>query len=115
MSTERLNPVTVTPACWVVVSGLPAAGKSSLAKRLAEALAWHFIDKDDHLEALFDTHSAVTPAQRAPLSRQADALFQTAALKAGSAVITSWWRQPARDVQALVQAVRRLAGTTNCH
>lgn len=115
MSTERLNLETVTPACWVVVSGLPAAGKSSLAKRLADALAWPFIDEDDHLEALFDTHLTVAPEQRGLLSRQADALFQTAAPKVGSAVITSWWRQPARDVQALVQAVRHLAGAADCH
>lgn len=114
MSTERLDPETVTPACWVVVSELPAAGKSTLAKRLADALAWPFIDKDDHLEALFDTHLTVAPEQRGSLSRQADALFQTAALKAGSAVITSWWRHPAstRDsgtpTEWLLQHDRRL-------
>ena len=39
---------------FVVVSGLPASGKSTLGRALAAAWALPFIDKDEILEALFE-------------------------------------------------------------
>jgi len=39
---------------FIVVSGLPASGKSTLARRLAPALGLPLLDKDEILERLFD-------------------------------------------------------------
>ena len=38
---------------FVVVSGLPASGKTTLARRLASVLELPLIDKDDILDRLF--------------------------------------------------------------
>jgi shikimate kinase len=38
----------------VVVSGLPASGKSTVAKALAAGLAFTLLDKDSFLEALLE-------------------------------------------------------------
>jgi hypothetical protein len=40
---------------FVVVSGLPGSGKTTLGRRLARALGLPLIDKDDILERLFET------------------------------------------------------------
>ena len=40
---------------FVVVSGLPASGKSTLSRRLATALSLPMLDKDDILEGLFES------------------------------------------------------------
>ena len=39
---------------FVVISGLPGSGKTTLARRLAPALALSLIDKDDILDRLFE-------------------------------------------------------------
>jgi shikimate kinase len=39
----------------VVVSGLPGSGKTTLGRRLAQALNLPLIDKDDILDRLFET------------------------------------------------------------
>ena len=78
----------------VVVSGLPASGKTTLAASLAHHLRWPHLDKDAMLEALFLPDDAPSLSRRAALSRQADGLFRDAALRAGSAVLSSWWRHP---------------------
>ena len=42
--------------CFVVVSGLPGSGKSTLPQQLAAALKLVLLDKDDILERLFDSN-----------------------------------------------------------
>ena len=49
----------LTPPTFVVVSGLPASGKTTLAKSLALALGLRLLDKDDILESLFGPRSGV--------------------------------------------------------
>jgi predicted kinase len=45
---------TATPAL-LIVNGLPATGKTTLAKALANGLGWPALHKDDYKEILFDT------------------------------------------------------------
>ena len=42
-------------ALLVIISGPPGAGKMVLGRRLAQALGFPFINKDDIKEILFDT------------------------------------------------------------
>src|SRR6185503_9635379 len=60
---------------YVIVSGLPASGKSTLARRLAPLLSLPVLDKDDILEALFSSLGVGDAAWRAKLSRSADDTF----------------------------------------
>ena len=79
---------------FVVVSGLPASGKSTLAKELAAQLQVAHFDKDDFLERLFCSRRSITPSERSALSRQADLKFQEQAILQACGVLSSWWRHP---------------------
>lgn len=79
---------------FVIVSGLPASGKTTLARALANALGCSHLDKDVFLEALLDGATVPAPDTRAALSRRADAAFQQEAVRWPSAVLSSWWRHP---------------------
>lgn len=63
----------------IVVSGAPAAGKSTLARALRDALGWPLLAKDDFKEALFDTLGWHDEARSKQMSSAAYALiFKTA-------------------------------------
>jgi len=79
---------------FVVVSGLPASGKSTLGASLARALGWPFLDKDDFLESLFEEHECPDAAARQRLSRIADERLRREALRRTRAVLCSHWRRP---------------------
>ena len=76
----------------VVVTGLPASGKTTIARIIANALSFDFIDKDDFLEGLYKLNDVRTWEDRKNLSRQSDVLFQDAGRKLGSAVLVSHWK-----------------------
>ncbi len=76
----------------VIVSGVPASGKTTIARELAENLCFEFLDKDDFLEDLYEKHGVQSWEDRTRLSRQSDQLFQAAAQRAASAVLVSHWR-----------------------
>jgi adenylate kinase family enzyme len=76
----------------VIVTGVPASGKTTIARALAEALGFAFLDKDDFLEDLYDKFDVQTWDDRTRLSRQSDQSFQDAAKLSGSAVLVSHWR-----------------------
>jgi hypothetical protein len=78
---------------FVVMSGLPASGKSTLGRRLSGALDLPLIDKDDLLEQRFRSEATVAPAERARLSRLADVDFERAGLASRGAVLVSFWRR----------------------
>jgi glucokinase len=77
---------------FVVISGLPGSGKSTLGQQLAHELALPLIDKDVVLERLFDSHGPVTVARRRELSRESDRLFRAEAESSSGAVLVSHWR-----------------------
>ena len=77
---------------FIVVSGLPASGKTSLAIRLAGELNLPLLDKDDILEALFESHETVDVEVRQRLSRMSDAVLARLAVASQGAVLVSFWR-----------------------
>lgn len=80
---------------FVLVSGLPAGGKSTIAHAVASFLDLPVIDKDDILERLFDEKGLGDLAWRRQLSRDSDIAFQAEATAAADgAVLTSFWHVP---------------------
>lgn len=82
----------------VVVSGLPASGKSTLGHGLADRLGLPLLDKDAILEALFDSLGCEGPNDRSRWSRAADEVLFRLAGQVRHAVLVSWWHpaDPAR-------------------
>lgn len=76
----------------IVVSGLPASGKTTIGRRLAAAMSLPFLDKDVYLEALFVDQGMGDHTWRRRLSLEADARFQAEAQKYEQAVLVSHWR-----------------------
>ena len=79
---------------FVVVSGLPASGKSTIGRAIAKAMQLPFLDKDHLLEGLFDSHGVGDSAWRTKLSRAADEELRRQAGTSPGAVMASWWRHP---------------------
>ncbi|WP_212844179.1 AAA family ATPase [Catellatospora sp. IY07-71] len=76
---------------YIVVSGLPGSGKTTLGRQLAERLELPFADKDEILEALFDSLGVGDQAWRTRLSRAADEVLLTTARGMPGAVLVNWW------------------------
>lgn len=79
---------------FVVVSGLPGSGKTTLARQLAPALGLPLLDKDDILERLFESKGIGDTAWRRALSRESDVVLQKEAAASSGAVLTSMWHVP---------------------
>jgi glucokinase len=79
---------------FIVVSGLPASGKSTLAEQLAPALGLVLLDKDAILERLFDSKGVGDAAWRRSLSRESDRILHAEATASNGAVLVSHWRSP---------------------
>jgi hypothetical protein len=77
---------------FIVFSGLPGSGKTTLARTAADRVRLPVLDKDDFLEALFDERGIGDDATRTALSREADDRFAAAALELPGACLVSWWR-----------------------
>ena len=56
-------------APFIVLSGLPASGKSTLGRAVAKALRLPMLDKDELLEALFESRGIGDADWRRRLSR----------------------------------------------
>ncbi|WP_019586514.1 AAA family ATPase [Deinococcus apachensis] len=56
------------PPTLLVVSGLPASGKTHLGSRLARELGWPLVTKDEYKQMLHDHLPDLTRAQAGPLS-----------------------------------------------
>lgn len=85
---------------FIVVTGLPASGKSTVGAAVAAALGLPLFDKDDILEALFESLGMGDSQWRMRLSRAADEVLRRQALQSRGAVLTSWWRHPLSQVQS---------------
>jgi hypothetical protein len=86
------------PRLFVVMTGLPGSGKTTLGRALSNSLHLPFMDKDDVLETLFDALGAHSPDDRSRLSRASDAVLQSMALGSQGAVLASFWRRPRLSV-----------------
>ena len=82
--------------CAILISSLPASGKTTLGRRLAAELSWPYLDKDDFLEALFESQGVGDEKWRRRLSVEADKQFKTAALEQTNTVLVSHWRPRGR-------------------
>jgi len=71
---------------FVVISGLPGSGKTTLGRRLAHALNLPLIDKDDILDRLFESKGVGNAAWRRTLSRESDVILQHEAARSDGAV-----------------------------
>ena len=78
---------------FVIISGLPGSGKTTLGRRLANALHLPALDKDDFLEQLFEARGIGDTDWRRALSRESDRMLREAATAASGAVLVSFWRQ----------------------
>ncbi len=102
------NPLDVKERCsamavshrFVVVSGIPGCGKSTIGRALAEHLDAPYLDKDEILESLFDGLESYQEETRHRLSRAADRDFESKALSCTRAVLDSFWRHPSADTQS---------------
>lgn len=79
---------------FVVISGLPASGKSTVAQYLARELQIPLLDKDAILEGLFEAKGVGDMEWRRALSRESDAILQAEAIASGGAVLVSHWHMP---------------------
>jgi|SRR5665213_1151398 len=85
---------------FVVVSGLPASGKSTVGHLIADGLGLPLLDKDVVLESLFERVTPTDVQGRNELSRVADDMFQAQAVAATGGVLVSWWRHPRSTVES---------------
>jgi cytidylate kinase len=90
----------LTQLPFVVVSGLPGSGKTTLARKLAPALGLSLLDKDDILEGLFEALGIGDADWRQRLSRASDEIFERLARSSSGAVLTSFWRHPEISTQS---------------
>jgi glucokinase len=77
---------------FVLISGLPGSGKTTLGRRLAAVLNLPLIDKDDILDRLFDSKGIGDAAWRRTLSRESDVILQNEAMNSHGAILASFWR-----------------------
>jgi len=77
---------------FVVISGLPGSGKTTLGRRLAPILNLPLIDKDDILNRLFESKGVGNAAWRRTLSRESDVILQEDASRSIGAILVSLWR-----------------------
>lgn len=79
---------------FIVISGIPGSGKTTLGRSLAASFRLPLIDKDDILSGLFGTGGTGDAAWRRALSRESDVIFQreAAAARHVGAVLVSFWR-----------------------
>ena len=83
----------MTTSQCIVLTGLPASGKTTVGQRLAQALDWPLLDKDDYLESAFARHADIGDAAwRRQLSLESNVAFEKAAKALSRVVLVSHWR-----------------------
>lgn len=79
---------------FIVVSGLPSSGKSTLAQQWAKELDLPLLDKDHILERLFESKGLGDVEWRRKLSRESDLMLEAQATVSEGAVLVSHWHLP---------------------
>ena len=77
-----------------MITGLPASGKTTLARLLGKELGFTVIDKDDFLEVLLGPVREFDAEFRFKCSREADRQFEEAARAAWDVILVSHWQGP---------------------
>jgi predicted kinase len=99
-SNESLGEKRLSPP-FVVISGLAASGKTTVAEPLARALDIPLISKDAIKEALFEAVGYADSAWSKSLSRAADAALVRLAQELDAAVLDNfWYAETASDLLA---------------
>jgi hypothetical protein len=89
-----VNPTTTAVARpFIVMTGLPASGKTTLGRAVAGELVLPLVDKDEILVSLFETQGVNSPQERSRLSRASDQVLEHAVRESNGAVIASFWRR----------------------
>lgn len=81
----------MTARLLVVVSGLPASGKTTLGTLLSDRLSLPLIDKDAILESLFDSLGSPDRETRTRLSRASDEVLYRLAAASHMSILVNWW------------------------
>ncbi len=111
----------MNPPLLIIVSGLPASGKTTLARRLAEDLRLPLIGRDEIKERLFDSLGWNDRATSQRLGAASWALLYWALdmqLSAGKSCIVDSNFAPERDAAAIVRLRKRFsfrAIELHCH
>lgn len=93
----------------LLINGLPASGKSTLAEELATRLGWPLLSKDDVKEALADLTGPAVPSDRLG-GIAMDTIWTLAAeIPTGVVVESFWWAH--RDTEHVDQGLRRTGAT----
>ena len=98
--TDGQDGIRVKAKTFVILSGIPASGKTETGRRLADELSMPFLDKDHILESLFETLGTGDLEWRRRLSRASDAILQRVAPVMERAVLCSFWRHPAMQANS---------------
>jgi hypothetical protein len=87
-------------ARFIIISGLPGSGKTTLARNLAPALSLPVIDKDQILERLFESKGVGDATWRRALSRESDLILEREATGSDGAILVSFWRVPGMTAES---------------
>jgi shikimate kinase len=82
----------------LILTGIPASGKSTVGRALADELGLEMLDKDQILEDLFNEKGIGDVHWRTILSRTADEILRERAARSDSSIIVSWWRHPGSTI-----------------
>ena len=90
----------------IIIAGMPASGKSTIAKQISQVLKYPILEKDAFKEELFDTIGFTNYAQKRNLDHAATAVLlrcMDALLQGGtSCIVVNNFR---KDAKAKVQAI----------
>ncbi|HIG36151.1 MAG TPA: ATP-binding protein [Oceanospirillaceae bacterium] len=84
-----------SPPIYILISGLPASGKSTLANQLQASLGLSLLDKDTILEQLYVAFRSTNAEQRRHVSSSADQVFVAIAKQLGRGILCTFWDHPA--------------------
>jgi chloramphenicol 3-O-phosphotransferase len=94
----------------VVVSGLPAAGKSTLAARVRDELGLPLLGLDTVKEAIVDGLGPATPEDRFAVRLAARDVVVALAAANPQGCLIDIWINPGRDESGFVDGLRAIAG-----